>query len=205
VTWLESYSGRNKGNLKAIASLAPVWPVMMARCSRRAKAAVEYLKRIELGTKAQISLSPKWGNSWRKGDRDDGAVATHYARGIRIAVHNARQFFQSYDKKLETNGPLSRAAWEKIPQWVKDAGRLPPLTKASAPRWFEIGWQLLVEKHNGHPEQDENLGKLGSFRKLHSKHIGQQKTVTARTAASNIRDGVKNRIREALISLAPPS
>jgi hypothetical protein len=201
VTWLESYSVRDKGSLKAIASRAPVWPVMMARCSRRTKAAVEYLKRIELGTKAQISLSHKWGTSWG----NEGAVATHYARAIRFAVGNARTFFQSYDKGLETNGPLSRAAWEKVPQWIKDAGKLAPLTKDSAPRWFEIGWHLLVEKHNGHPESDPTLGKLGSFRKLHSEHVGQQKTVTARTAESNIRDGIKQRIADALLSLAPPS
>ena len=205
VTWLESYSVRDKGNLKAIASLAQVWPVMMERCSRRTKAGVEYLKKIEQGTKAQISLSPKWGNSHRKGGRDDGAVATHYAMGIRIAVHSARTFFQSYDKKLETNGPLSRAAWENIPQWIKDAGKLAPLTKESAPQWFEIGWQLLVEKHNGHPENDEQLRKLGSFRRLHSVRQEQQKNITALTAQSNIYDGIKQRIREALISLAPTS
>jgi hypothetical protein len=201
VAWLESYSVRDKGNLKATANRAPVWPVIMARCPRRTKAAAEYLKRIELGTKAQISSSPKWGTSWG----NEGAVATHYAMGIRLAVGNARTFFQSYDKRLETDGPLFRAAWEKVPQWIKDAGKLAPLTKDSAPRWFEIGWHLLVEKHNGHPESDPTLGKLGSFRKLHSEHVGQQKTVTARTAESNIRDGIKQRIADALVSLAPPS
>jgi hypothetical protein len=218
VTWLESYSVRDKGNLKAIASLAPVWPVMMECCSRRTKAAVEYLNRIEQGTKAQISLSFKWGNSWRKGGRDYGAVATHYARGIRIAVHSARNFFQSYDKKLETNGPQSRAAWEKIPQWIKDAGKLAPLTKKSAPKWFEIGWQLLVEKHNGHPEQDENLGKLGEHRAgkyaRHYKKIAgrfpgtevlNRKNSPPLTAATDIRSGIKERILQALVSLAPPS
>ena len=201
VTWLESYSVRDKGNLKAVASLTPVWPVMMECCSRRTKAAVEYLKNIEQGTKAQISLSPKWGTTWH----NEGAVATHYARGIRIAVHSARTFFQSYDKKLETNGPLSRGAWENIPQWIKNAGKLAPLTKESAPQWFEIGWQLLVEKHKGHPENDEQLRKLGSFRRLHYVHQEQQKNDTARTTQSNICDGIRQRIREALISLSPIS
>jgi hypothetical protein len=217
VTWLESYSVRDKGNLKATANRAPVWPVIMARCSRRTKAAAEYLKRIELGTKAQISLSPKWGTSWRKGGRDDGAIATHFARAIRIAVHNARNFFLCYDKRLETNGPLSRAAWAKVPQWVKDAGKLPPLTKESAPQWFEIGWNILVEKHGGQPENDELLRKLcddyrankyarryakiaGPFS---SKEILNRKESPPATAAADRCSRIKERIRNALISLAP--
>ncbi|MGD0253272.1 MAG: hypothetical protein ABSC01_11310, partial [Verrucomicrobiota bacterium] len=217
VTWLESYSVRDKGNLKVIASLAPVWPVMMARCSQRTKAAVdavEYLKRIGQGTKAQISSSPKWGTTWH----NEGAVATLYARGIRIAVHSARNFFQSYDKKLETNGPLSSAAWEKVPQWIKDAGTLAPLTKNSAPKWFEIGWQLLVEKYNGHPESDPTLGKLcDDFRAnkyarryakiagpFSSKEILNRKESPPATAAADRCSRIKERIRQALVSLAPP-
>jgi hypothetical protein len=200
VAWLESYSVCDKGNLKAIASLAQVWPVLMARCSRRTKAADEYLKRIGLGTNAQISSSNKYGTSWH----NEGAVATHYARGIRMAVHNARNFFlhQGY---LAANGPLSRVAWERVPQWIKDAGTLSPLTKESAPRWFEIGWQVLVEKHNGHPDNDPLLSKLGEYRKRHSEHIGQQKAVTPATAAANICDGIKSRLLTALVSLAPAS
>ena len=219
VTWLESYSVRDKSKLKAIASLAPVWPVMAARCSQRTKAADEYLEKIELGAKAQVSLSQKWGNSWRKGGRDYGAVATHYARGIRNAVHHGRMFSLQYHDILPTNGPLSRAAWQKVPQWIKDAGKLVPLTKNSAPNWFEIGWQLLVEKHNGHPESDPTLGKLcDDFRAnkyarryakiagpFSSKEILNRKKSPPATAAADRRSRIKERIRQALVSLAPPS
>jgi hypothetical protein len=218
VTWLESYSIRDNDNLKAIASLTPDWPTSMARCPRRTKAAVEYLKRIKQGTKAQISLSSKWGNSHRKGGRDDGAIATRYARGIRMAVLNARNFFQSYDKRLETNGPLSRAAWEKVPQWIKAAGNLSRLTKKSAPKWFEIGWQLLFEKNNGHPERDPTLGKLcDDFRAnkyarryakiagpFSSEEILNRKESPTATADADRRSRIKERILNALISLAPP-
>lgn len=213
VTWLHRYSIRDKGNLKAIASRAQAWPVMMARSPLRTEIAVEYLERIEQGTKAQISLSPKWGNSWGCA----GAIATHYARGIREAVRTTRNFFRSYDKKLETNGSLSRAAWAIIPQWIRDAGKLAPLTKESAPQWFKIGWQLLVEKHNGHPENDKQLGKLcddyrankyarryakiaGPFS---SKEILNRKESPPATAAADRRSRIKERIRQALVSLAP--
>jgi hypothetical protein len=212
VRWLESYSQRDKGNLKAVAALAPVWPVVLARDKQRTEVVLDYLTRIELGSKGQISSSPKWGTSWG----NEGAVATQYARAIRQAVGNARNSFQSYDGKLETNGPLSRAAWQKIPQWVKDAGKLQPLTKQSAPEWFKIAWQLLAEKHNGHPENDPQLLKLGEHRAgkyaraykkiagpFASKEVKERKKSPADTAAADIRARIKERLLNALISLAP--
>jgi hypothetical protein len=210
--WLERYSLHDKGNLKAVAALAPVWPVILARGKQRANAIMDYLTRIEQGSKAQISSSPKWGSSWG----NEGAVATHYARAIRHAVGNARNFFRSYDSKLETNGPLSRAAWQKNPQWVKDAGKLLPLTKQSAPKWFEIAWHLLAEKHNGHPENDPQLRKLGEHRAgkyaraykkiagpFASKEVLERKESPQDTAAADIRARIKERILTALTSLAP--
>lgn len=205
VGWLEKYSIRNMANLQKVATITSDWPVMLTRSSDRAKEAVDYLKRIKLGTKAQISLSPKWGTTWRRGGGTDGAVATRCAKEIRDAVGNARYFFQSHNKVLEAKGPLSRAAWEKMPEWIKAAGKLPTLTKASAPKWFEIGWGLLMKKHNGHPEKAEKLRGLGNFKKFHTELTGKQKKGASRTAESNIRDGIKQRIREALRSLAPPS
>jgi hypothetical protein len=196
VAWVETHAIDHSKDVAIIARLAPVWPVMLSRAPRSLRASLKYLENITVGNNAQISLSPKWGSPWRKG-RDEGAIATFYARQIRLAVGTARNFFLSYDQRLERNGPLSSAAWAKIPEWVRTAGALAPLTKKSAPQWFKIGWQLLLEHSKGHPERIDQLCRIGEYRKRH--YEGR----ALRTAAANIRDGIKTRICRSLISLSP--
>lgn len=199
-TWLEGYSSRDNGNLKATARRAGAWPVVWANRSRRAKDVASYLKRIELSAKAQISPSRNWGNSWE----DKGSVATFYAMEIRNKIGQAKEWVCSFGDIFQTNGPLSGVAWEKVPQWAKDAVKLPPLTKKSAPKWFKIGWQLILEKHNGHPEKDSNLKTLAeATRKDKYARSYDKKVSPQRTAAADVRSRIKERVLQALVSLAP--
>ena len=55
VAWLEGYSNREKGNLKELAALLGVWPVMFNSRPRKQQQVADYLARIGLPTPKTVS------------------------------------------------------------------------------------------------------------------------------------------------------
>jgi hypothetical protein len=87
---------------------------------------------------------------------------------------------------------------------AKQVLKLKPLSADSVNQWFDTAWKVILDRTHGRPEKDEQLRKLGEHRKRH--------TITAKpgskTIESNIRDGIKERLREAfseVISRTPNS
>lgn len=78
---------------------------------------------------------------------------------------------------------------------------LPDLTPKTRKQWFEVGWCCLLTATNGKPEEDEFLAPIGQHRAKHSEHEGHQKRATERTAAANMRDGIKTRLASSFLSL----
>ena len=56
LAWLEGYSYRDKGNLKAIAAGASAWPAMLNRRPREQRQAAAHLERIGLDAKFDPAL-----------------------------------------------------------------------------------------------------------------------------------------------------
>jgi hypothetical protein len=82
------------------------------------------------------------------------------------------------------------------------AAHLAPFCEQSWPSWFELTWEIVLEENRGNPERNPELRPLGLHREKHSVQQSQQKTLTARTAESNIRDGIRDRLRKAMKLMA---
>ena len=70
---------------------------------------------------------------------------------------------------------------------------LPPLNRASADKWAGVVWKMVLGIHEGHPEKNRELRSMGNYRARHHEVTGARKA-TGRTAAANVRDGIKRRI-----------
>jgi hypothetical protein len=198
VDWLTGVSCRQPELVAKIASQRFAWPVLLARHPGFARETNGFLKRIQLGEACPYySKSNQWGIGW--GGKI--SVATLWAEGIHATIEANRSHLR-IAKRLGRNNEL-KAEWKKIPQWAKDCLTLKPLTRDTAPQWFEVGWQAILDETNGKPESVPELRALGEHRAQHSEHSGQQKRTTPRTAAVNIRARIKERIAQALHGLAP--
>jgi hypothetical protein len=89
-------------------------------------------------------------------------------------------------------------------EWEKMAVRLKPFSAATWLDWFEAAWKALLDDHDGKPEADPELRRLGLYRENHSteRYGGAQKTVTDKTRESNIRDGIREKLRKAVKRLS---
>ncbi len=74
---------------------------------------------------------------------------------------------------------------------------LPPPSTDTVDRWFEAGWNLILEETHGHPEWDARFRPLGKFREEYKK----PSSPAARTPDTNVRDGIKQRLRTAFSML----
>jgi hypothetical protein len=82
------------------------------------------------------------------------------------------------------------------------ARQLEAFSRETWPDWFPLAWDILLEEHGGHPERNPELRSLGEYRKKHSVQEGAQKNLTPATAESNIKDGIRDRLRRAFEQLA---
>jgi hypothetical protein len=89
-------------------------------------------------------------------------------------------------------------------EWEGMAARLKPFSAAMWSDWFEAAWKALLDDHDGKPEADPELRQLGLYRASHSTEMygGAQKTVTSKTRESNIRDGIREKLRKAVKRLS---
>ena len=86
------------------------------------------------------------------------------------------------------------------------AGTLPVLTKASWRKWFDLAWEVLMEEHNNHPEEDPVLRRMGEHRKSHTELTSQPRQGQVfKTPKANIRDGIKSRLKKTVEELATRS
>lgn len=86
--------------------------------------------------------------------------------------------------------------------WLKQVMSLETLSRANADDWAKAIWQKILQENTGKPETKPELRVIGKFRELHSEKKGHQYKATPRTAAANIRDGIRERIFKAVRAMA---
>ncbi|HXI83599.1 MAG TPA: hypothetical protein VNL17_05860 [Verrucomicrobiae bacterium] len=200
VQWLDGLSYRKEQFLQSYARKAVEWPMMVSLRPRRMKEVAAHLERLEVGKTSAIASGrgARWGTGW--GGKMPSA--TLYALVMVETIH-ANQWQVRFSQMVWRcrREPL-KGVWEKIPRWAKDCLTLPPLSKKTSDEWFKVGWMALLEYTNGKPESIPELRVIGEHRKRHSVQTGQQRAITPRTAEVNIRNGISERIRDAMRSLA---
>lgn len=196
--WLCGFSYRQTELVRQIARRRFQWPVLWVRHPQFEKSQREYLTEIQLGEEDPYhSKSKAWGKGWG----GKFSVATIWAMEIQATIEENKSLM--VHATPFASRPEYKPWWDAIPQWAKDCATLRPLSKETAAKWFAIGWQAILEHTNDKPEGVAELQKLGENRKKHSEHTGQQKRATANTSDVNIRARIKERIGQALHSLAP--
>ncbi len=88
------------------------------------------------------------------------------------------------------------------PKWQSDAAKLKRFSKNTWRKWAKVAWAALLEDHNDHPENDPSLYQIGKSGKRHSEQTLAQKNATPKTAANNVKQRIKNDIRDVIRTLA---
>ena len=70
---------------------------------------------------------------------------------------------------------------------------LPQASSETADQWFDASWNTLLEEFGGRPETIQQLRSLGRHREKHTT----TSPPGTKTSESNIRDGIKERLRTA--------
>ncbi len=68
--------------------------------------------------------------------------------------------------------------------------------------WAEVVWLGILLRTDGRPESLPELKELGQYRAKHSVRMEAQAKATPKTEASNIWDGIRERIKSAVRELA---
>jgi hypothetical protein len=176
-------------SLLNIAHSVSIWPSFYSPKANFLEPYNEALRRLEVGKRTQLNTDPKsrWG--WH-------GEARKWAAKIHFFVIN----FKTIVKAHETDFPGQPIP--QIDEIAKAALELPPLTKDTAKEWMQkVGWPYVLKETGNQPEKHPELRKLGMHRQSH--------TVTSKlgskTSESNIRDGIKKRISQALLEMASQS
>jgi hypothetical protein len=148
--------------------------------------------------------------------------AMHIASGWVLTVRNdllGIQFGQAcagidgivdgspHEVRIGLPAGVDQADTAKWQVWQREALGLmdKPFNQTNAPLWAEAIWRGIMLRTNDHPERDSELKRLGKYRENHSVQIWAQKAATPKTRDHNVRDGIKTRIQDAVLKLAPAS
>ncbi len=200
-TQLGNIARRTPEFLRPIAGNWPVFPVLASPKDKRTQTTKSLLKRLGVASDLgqQFSSKSRWS---LENTATRYAAAMEYTIETNAALVNAQRTVspQRLEKEVARFPQLySKAA--AFPEWVERAARLPEFNKLSADKWFEVGWLALMEASNGQPEKIKALRVLGNYR---AKHTSTAKP-GSNTERSNIRDGIRERIGRAMLTIAPDS
>jgi len=189
---IETVVGRLNGLkpefVRQVARKRVLWPVLAGQHPLQIEAVSKALTALQVGEETEWKKQARWGVGW--------------GGGLSVASREAICLVGLLKANARLGRVVTKADWRNWPQWAKACCTLPTLTKDTAANWFEIGWQAILEETNSRPEDVPELRALGEYRAKHSERAGQQKRATPRTAAVNIRARIKERIAQALHSLA---
>ena len=201
---LQKLANENPELLKINAVHQHNWPGFIGPHPDENKKNLKLIESLGVGKKAELNLYPS-GKPW-----SNYTLANRFMRDYYYLISNIKMTPLTDEISdelgiLKNSAILHKERREKIKN-------LPELNKKTAPIWFEIMWEHMMEEYDGHPEKSppDNpelpaLRELGEHRGSHSKHLGQQEKVTPDTREANIKDGIKKRLKQALITMAKPA
>jgi hypothetical protein len=212
INGLDLLADRNPDFVRSFARKRKFWPVLGNHHPVLLKMIKNRFKALEVASECGWEPGMKWGIGW--GGKI--SLATLYAIRIKdILERNAA------NGRLNTGNKAiaeEKAAWRKWPQWARDCLTLPSLTKQTARLWLEVGWQGILEATGNKPEYGPGLillaeeSRAGKYARRYSKSVAgrvksaevlHRKVSPPDTALADIRARIKERIGQALVSLAP--
>ena len=87
-----------------------------------------------------------------------------------------------------------------------EASSLPCFSEVTWLEWFESCWAILMQENDDRPELNIDLRTLGMYRQGHTELTSlQSASRRPRSPESNIRDGIKSRLKDAIKRLSRTS
>lgn len=116
------------------------WPLVYSPHPEYQKRHQEVMKRLEVGRDAvlKVTTPPAMGKRNRRWTLE--SAATRYAYQALQVVNTNNAYSASISMDAEVQGIT-------LPQWVKDAAKLPPLKKRTAKKWFAVCKQAILEAY----------------------------------------------------------
>jgi hypothetical protein len=188
--------------LRPIAETSEAWPSFISPHQDYVKTGRELIERIGVGKKHFLRLNfpeGKRGKQWSIRTRVN-LIAVQLIKKLAVlqCVYRSEERDRR-DKKLQQIYKEHRLK-EPPAREPKHSRKLrtqiitlPPPSTETANQWFDAGWNFILEETNGRPEWNPILHPLGAFRKQYVK----TSSPAARTSDSNVRDGIKQRLRAA--------
>jgi hypothetical protein len=182
--------------IQAEASNQSMWPVPYSPHPRRKRELDQAMQKIGLG---KHNFQKLQGARWT-----DKSVAGKFAHRIGMTLYEIH-FGGSLNRALRRPAAANPKQWEKHllaigwRTWMIHLGQLPELTQASAPAWFEVGWEALKDATGGNVVSVPELASLGKS----NADYGRRKATTERgrlgKQASRVEVQIKSLLRKAFL------
>lgn len=182
--------------VRPISRTTYLWPSLVSPTAENRKDNVLLMGLLQLAAESEVAVSKK--SKWKTKN-----IASSYAL-LMVHTIRANQEWVALQKIITKKYPESILPYRLVlpPQWVQDACLLPPLSKSTADAWFKVGLQALMEGTNDHPENLKELRPIGQYRVDKRRRVYPDKPLSSKAIDTELLDGIKNKIRMALRSLA---
>jgi hypothetical protein len=178
-----------KMRLRRLASRCLNWPVLMGRNSMSSDDHKSVLKDLGVGTNLPFSSAAICGLKGKP-----------HKRVLKLAMELACRL-----EDWRTREPDAIVWFHAISPPTRaeqSAPQLRAFSKTTWPAWFGAAWEIVLEENSGHPEVNSELRPIGLYREKHSLLEAQQKRSTRKTSESNIKDGIKEKLKQGFEQMA---
>jgi hypothetical protein len=175
--------------LRSLASRCLNWPVLMGPSSLFSDDFKAILRDLAVGTRLPFSR-----------DAIERLKRKPHKQVLRLAMGLACRLEQ-----WRTREPHSIVWYQPMSpptQAERRASGLKPFSRETWIEWCDLAWEVIMEENQDHPEANCELRGLGLYREKHSVREAQQTALSRKTGESNIRDGIKAKLRQAFAQLA---
>jgi hypothetical protein len=172
--------------IKPFARMCFSWPVLKARKERFSQSHEAIIETLDVGAQTPFS-----GEALERIRTDN--VPVRIAMDLLCQIQSCRGPFGLLPSRFRS---------DQIPEWATAASKLDDFSPSTCRAWFAVAWQIIIDENNGAPELDPELEKLGIYREQHSVYVEAQKKATLKTRQSNIRDGIKSKLKAAFNRIA---
>lgn len=182
--------------IQAEASKQSMWPVPYSPHPRRKRELDTAMRKIGLASRNFQKLQ---GARWT-----DKSVAGEFAHRMGMTLYEIH-FGGNLKRALCRPTAANPKQWEKHllaigwRTWMIRLGQLPELTQASAPAWFEVGWETLKDATGGNVISVPKLANLGKSNADYARRKATTERGKLGKQTSRIEVQIKSLVRQAFL------
>ena len=197
---LEQLARAKPALVRSVASALPWWPVLLSPHKENQAEQIALLDDLKVATATPERMRGRWRNAetptkTKKGFRHvNGKYVVWIGQTLRL-VHANRPLREAVRRDAggivaakHTAGIDISPAW---PKWVADAVALEPLTRATAPAWFKVGWKMLLALTGGDVTTIQGLRPVGQSNADFQKDLKRSERIQESQRQQGIRKALR--------------